>query len=114
MAKVTVGEMNRRLVFINGTYAVGPGGGVQEIIEEEFERWGNIKDISGSAFNAFSQMLQTSSIELAVRYDTKFTLATVMKYENCRYKFDSMDRVTEGYKAYLKIRCTKVEQWPGS
>ena len=114
MAKIEVGSLNRRPVFINGTYAAGNGGGVQEIIQEEFEQWSSIKDTSGAAFNAFSQMLQSSDVEVITRYNTKFTLATVMNYENNRYKFNSMDRVSEGYRAYLIIRCSKIEQWPGS
>ena len=114
MAKVTVGQLNRRPVFTNYTYTTDAGGGLSRTILEEWEQWANIVDTSGSAFIAFSQQLQSSDIKVTVRFDRRITVATEMRYENNNYKCNSMDVITEGYKNYLEIRYSKTEQWPGS
>ena len=108
---MSVGKMNRRVIFFNESYTQDAGGGTKGIETERWQQWAEIGNRSGNSFIGQSQTLQTYDYRVRVRFDGRFNSNTMMIYEGQQCACGSMTIETEGYKNYLVLQYTKTETW---
>lgn len=105
-----IGKFNRRPTFYNESYVTDAGGGPSSVETVRWQVWAEIQDRSGNTYAAQATELMRYDYRVKVRFDGRFTSQTWMIYEDQICKCEQMTIETEGYKNYLVLRYSKIEQ----
>lgn len=108
---MSIGSMNRRVIFRNETYSLDAGGGSSDVTTEQWEAWAEINDRSGNTYAAQATDLTQYDYRVKIRFDARVTTNTKMIYEGQICTIPSVSIEKEGYKDFMILRVTRTQTW---